>query len=315
MELYHLRTFLAVADEGHLTRAAKRLHTSQPAVSAHIKTLEEELGVLLFIRTPKGMKPTAEGLALMDHARHVLGSVDALTGEAARLRHNVAGTVRIGLNTDPDFLRIGPLGRHLAREYPQLSPVFLSSMSEDAAAALNSGHLDAAFVYGGEVKDVESKLLSRFQLRVVGPKAWQEKLNAATLADLADMPWIWFTEGCPFTQAGRNMFKAQGLKPKITHMADQESMLRALVSSANGLTMLREDEALKGQTEGMFAVWPEQGPEMFVSLAFLRRRATEPLLKAVIHTVEAVFADPGELDQGPCQALSRKVRQPESQES
>ncbi|MCP5237554.1 MAG: LysR family transcriptional regulator [Zoogloeaceae bacterium] len=53
MELYHLRTFVTVAEEGHLTRASERLFTSQPAVSAHIKALEEELGVTLFERTPR----------------------------------------------------------------------------------------------------------------------------------------------------------------------------------------------------------------------------------------------------------------------
>ena len=54
MEIHHLKTFVTVADEGHLTRAADRLHTSQPSVSAHIKALEEELGLILFLRTPQG---------------------------------------------------------------------------------------------------------------------------------------------------------------------------------------------------------------------------------------------------------------------
>ena len=61
MELYHLRTFVTVAEEGHLTRASERLFTSQPAVSAHIKALEEELGVTLFDRTPRGMQLTPAG--------------------------------------------------------------------------------------------------------------------------------------------------------------------------------------------------------------------------------------------------------------
>ena len=72
MEYYHLRTFVAVAEEEHLTRAAERLNASLPAVSAHIRGLEEELGVVLFSRTPKGMRLTDEGRALLVEARQAL---------------------------------------------------------------------------------------------------------------------------------------------------------------------------------------------------------------------------------------------------
>ena len=62
MELYQLRTFAAVAEEAHLTRAAERLHLSQPAVSGHIKALEQELDVRLFERTATGMVLTESGV-------------------------------------------------------------------------------------------------------------------------------------------------------------------------------------------------------------------------------------------------------------
>ena len=64
MEIYQLRTFLAVARLGHLTRAAEQLHLTQPAVSKQVKALEQELGVLLFERQPTGMVLTSEGRAL-----------------------------------------------------------------------------------------------------------------------------------------------------------------------------------------------------------------------------------------------------------
>ena len=64
MELYQLRGFAAVAESGHLTRAAERLHLSQPALSAQIKALEDELGVHLFERGPSGMALTAAGKRL-----------------------------------------------------------------------------------------------------------------------------------------------------------------------------------------------------------------------------------------------------------
>ena len=69
MELYQLRSFVAVAEAGHLTRAADRLHISQPAVSAQIKALEEELEVELFQRRSSGMALTAAGKRLLGEAQ------------------------------------------------------------------------------------------------------------------------------------------------------------------------------------------------------------------------------------------------------
>ena len=65
MELYQLRTFAAVAELGHLTRAAEQLHISQPAVSAQVRALEEELGVVLFERSSSGMQLTPAGRQLL----------------------------------------------------------------------------------------------------------------------------------------------------------------------------------------------------------------------------------------------------------
>ena len=62
MEIYQLRTLLAVAREGSITRAFERLFLSQPAISAHIKAMEDELGIALFERTPRGMSLTAKTL-------------------------------------------------------------------------------------------------------------------------------------------------------------------------------------------------------------------------------------------------------------
>ena len=74
MELYQLRSFLAVAELGHLTRAAERLHVSQPALSAQIKALEDELSVVLFERGAAGMTLTAAGRQLLPEAERVVAA-------------------------------------------------------------------------------------------------------------------------------------------------------------------------------------------------------------------------------------------------
>src|SRR5688500_9731410 len=121
MELYQLRTFLTIADEGTLTRAAEKLFTSQPAISAQIKTLEEELGVRLFDRGARGMKLTREGVALQEKARRIVDAAKDFKHSAENLRDSVSGELVLGLNNRPEVLRIVEILDLLTRTHPELS--------------------------------------------------------------------------------------------------------------------------------------------------------------------------------------------------
>jgi len=107
MELYQLKTFVAIAEEGSLTRAAERVFTSAPAVSAQLKALEDELGVKLFERMPRGMVLTEAGERLLDEARRTLDSALRMRSAAERLRGAAQGVVRFGTVVDPVSLRLG----------------------------------------------------------------------------------------------------------------------------------------------------------------------------------------------------------------
>lgn len=78
MSLVQLESFVAVAEEGHVGRAARRLHLSQPPLTRRIRSLEDELGLELFERTPRGMRLRPAGERLLPRARRILAQVDAL---------------------------------------------------------------------------------------------------------------------------------------------------------------------------------------------------------------------------------------------
>jgi DNA-binding transcriptional LysR family regulator len=83
VSLAQVRYFVAVAEEGHVSRAASALRVAQPAVSRQIRLLEDELGAALFVRTARGMRLTPPGAVFLEHARSILAQVD-LAARAVR---------------------------------------------------------------------------------------------------------------------------------------------------------------------------------------------------------------------------------------
>src|SRR6266498_4702668 len=107
MDFNRLRSFAAVAEAGHLTRAAEKLHISQPALSAQIKALEDELDLTLFERTSTGMTLTAAGKRLLAEADKILAASQTFEAEARALKGGVSGKARVGTLSDPAFIRLG----------------------------------------------------------------------------------------------------------------------------------------------------------------------------------------------------------------
>src|SRR5690242_17984722 len=108
MELRHLRCFLAVAEEGHVTRAAERLGIQQPPLSRTVKSLESEIGERLFVRTPRGVELTEAGTAFYQGASAILASLEnsvELTRSTAR---GERGRIRVGVTPTGPFVSFVP---------------------------------------------------------------------------------------------------------------------------------------------------------------------------------------------------------------
>src|SRR5262245_52278888 len=145
MELYQLRTFVAIAQEKTLTRAAERVFTSAPAVSAQLKALEDELGVKLFERTPRGMTPTEAGLSLLEEAERTLASATRMRSAAEQIRGAAQGVVRFGTVVDPVSLRLGNVLVKLAERHPHVTLQLRQGLSHQTLEGVRRGELDCAY--------------------------------------------------------------------------------------------------------------------------------------------------------------------------
>jgi DNA-binding transcriptional LysR family regulator len=290
MEIYQLRTFKMVAEEGHLTRAAKRLHASQPAVSSHIKALEDELGVTLFQRTPKGMILTAEGLQLKSHADKALTVVDEMVLQAGTLRKTHTGELRIGINTGADSLRIPELFSAIQNHHPSLRLHLLQCMTGEVLNRLEEGLLDAGFMYGenSSEKIITSKL-TEFSLVIAGPVAWLDRLEAAGTADLDQFPWIMTPADCPFHTVAVQLFKKHNLLPAQVVLVDQEATIKSMIKAGTGISLLLEQDIL--QDAGNLAVWKKEPLSLSLSIACLQRRQQEPIMQTLFASLRGIWMD------------------------
>ena len=290
MELYHLRSFVAVAREGHLTRAARRLHTSQPAVSSHVRALEEELGLQLFTRTPRGMRLTAAGRDLLGPAGETLAAVAALEARARNLAGSLTGSLVIGVRSDAAMLRLDAIYRQLADHHPGIELTLLQAMSAQVIEQISDRRMDGGFVYGPWSRErFAGLLLTRVRVRIIGPPAWQQRLDGADWQALAGMPWVWTPDDCPFHLVARSEFTSRGLVPARVIEADNEATIASLVASGVGLGLQLEAGALAAREAGRVSLWRQEALAMDLSFIHLRERGDDPLLQALSGAVREVW--------------------------
>ena len=149
MDLRILRYFLAVADEGNITRAAERLHVSQPALSTQLAALEDELGHKLFERSARGIALTEKGLALRQRADDLVDLAERVEAEIkASDTDEIVGTVSIGAGETPAFRFVARAADELHRRNPKLCFSVSSGNGEDIVAHLREGTFDLGLLVG-----------------------------------------------------------------------------------------------------------------------------------------------------------------------
>ena len=147
MELRHLRYFVAVAEESHITRAAERLGMQQPPLSQQIRALEQELDVQLLRRKPRGVELTDAGIALLADARAILAQVDHAFARTRRTARGEQGQISVGFTSSAPFHPYVPqIIRAFREAFPRVSLTLEESGTTELILQLRQERIDAAFI-------------------------------------------------------------------------------------------------------------------------------------------------------------------------
>ncbi len=282
MDFYQLTTFVTVAREGSVTRASERLNLSQHAVSAHIKALEDALGLALFERTPRGMSLTADGRRLVLKAEQALAAHRDLLDEATRTRGRLSGKLRIGAGSNSNHAAVGRLLTTLAERHPEVEVSLKHGTSSEVLAGLRGGSLDAGFYNeaGDPDGDISTTEVSQFKIHVVAPPSAVVEGSEVSWSALADSTWVYPTASACCGRAAEGLFAAHRFRPKRIVSVDRVEVTRALVASGMGVGLLHADAAREAALRGEVALVYEAAPVVRVLFARLSNREADPLVAA-----------------------------------
>jgi len=290
MELYQLRSFAAVAELGHLTRAAEKLHISQPAVSAQIKALEDELGVALFERVSSGMVLTSAGRKLLPEAQKVVNAALSLRSRAKAIQGEVIGRARVGTVSDPDFVRVGDYLAQALEQHPMLEIEIHHEVTGVAFKKVRDGSLDASFYYGTvEHSEVATLPLVNFGYRVVAPAAWAHRIENASWDEMVALPWIMSPPISTLHTLADALFNERGSSPVTRVEADNEAVIRSLVVAGGGIALMREDVALEAAANGEVTLWGNVRLETTLQFIYLKQRRNDPEIEALLDVLHHVW--------------------------
>jgi len=302
-DIRSLQAFVTVAKEGNVSRAAKILHLTQPAVSLQLKRLSEDTGLTLFKRTGKGIELTRDGSLLLVKAERVLMSLAEFSQAAQRLTGEVRGKLRIGTIIDPNFIRLGQLLAGLLNTYPDIQTELMHGISGEVLHRLRREQIDVGFYLSDlqtanhqaseqettALTDVNLLKLTEFNYRVIAPAGWETLVENATWPELAALPWIGTPPNSVHSRLLAGILKEHQCEQNIVALVDQEPSMIAMAHSGVGLCLCRESVALhERQAAGLSMVSHISVPAA-LSIATLKTNKKQPTIDAFLTVVGNVW--------------------------
>ena len=267
----------ALDEERNIHRAANELNMTQPAASKQLKDLEDMLGVSLFDRLPRGMRPTIYGEAMIRHARMALTSLSQAHEDIVALKSGLSGQVDVGVILSPGMALIPPAIGRVKAQSPMLRIGVEVESSNILLARLLRGELD--FMVARILDEADTVNLSYEELSdepVCAVARVGHPLHSAAnlqLSDISEAGWILAPKGSILRYRCDQMFHKAGLKPPI-NVVDTTAILviTSLLQQTDFLHPMPVEVARYYEQAGLLAILPIELPCKMDGFGIITRR-------------------------------------------
>jgi len=240
MELYQLRCFKTAVEEGGFKRAAIRLHVTQPALSYQIKRLEDELGVSLFHRRPRGASPTEAGRVLFQHAQKTMNGINKAERAIQELTEGIRGEIRVGSVDSVGIYFLPPVLQAVRSMYPATCPKLMYSHSNDIMQALLSNELDLGILANpGPDRRLQQEILIEEHLSLVCSRSHPFfGISTIKTSEIKGMEFAALSPGSPSGSLIRKYLARLGVSIEIVSTTDNVETVKKMVEAGLGIAFL-----------------------------------------------------------------------------
>jgi LysR family transcriptional regulator, low CO2-responsive transcriptional regulator len=275
MEIRQLRAFVSIAEAKTFTAGAKMVHVTQAAISMQIRQLEEEVGVQLFIRTPRRVILTEAGELLMGRARKILREHDTALMEVAEIAGAEFGRLRIGSSSSMfAATQLPNILQQLKETFPNAEITVVSGTSSALVEKISHGEVDVAFVsLPVESANIQTELLFSDEIvAIANPKHPLAKQKVISAAALAGEPLILGEQGGNTRRRIDEFFTQMGVKPHVIMELSRQSAINRMVEKNMGVGIAGVKSIAQEIRDGKLVSWWIEGAQMNWDLGLAKLR-------------------------------------------
>ena len=277
VEIRRLSYFMRIAEHGSLTKASNVLRIAQPALSRQMRLLEEELGVALFNRTARGMRLTEEGVALLASVAGPLRELELALQNIKSFPFTTEANIAIGLPPGLADILATKLALRIDREFPAIKLCIVDGLTGSLIDWVSRGVVDFALLEGGAQHDqLHEQKLADLPLLLAGPMdSHLPPGRAVAFADAAKLNLILPSHHLGLRAVINDAAMWAQAKPNIRMEADSARLMRDLLKSGMGYTILPACYIGDETANGRLRTWPLDDPALSMDIVLASRRNSQ----------------------------------------